>query len=269
MAAKTKANVNDEKENDINDENKNDNIDKKPEKKKEKKKGKKKGKGKIVFLIVLLLLFGAGVAIFGFNVGNIRDEYVYPLLRDIPVIGEWIPQEENAEQDEYSDLTKEQLIVQNKKLIAEKKTLEEDKKTLTNKISDNSKEIARLKEIEANQLKFQNEKAEFDRKIAENDIKAFKDYYESVYPENADKIYKEIVTQEAADKKLKQYVQPFESMKKDAAAKVLEEMIGTDMEQVVRILNNISSEQRGAILGAMEPANAAAVVKQMAPDEQQ
>ena len=58
-------------------------------------------------------------------------------------------------------------------------------------------------------------------------------------------------------------------MKKDAAAKVLEEMIGTDMDLVVRILNNIGAEKRGAILGAMEPANAAAAAKQMAPDEQQ
>lgn len=273
MAAKTK--VSNDVNNDINNENNipatedNNNIDKKSEKKKSKKKDKKKGKGKIIASIIFLLFIGAIVAIFGFNVANIRDEYVYPALRDVPVVGDWIPEAENEEKDEYSGLTREQLIVQNKKLESEKKALEEDKENLTKRISDNDKELTRLKEIEANQIKFQNEKEEFDRRIAENDLKAYSDYYESIYPENADAIYREAVIQEAADKELKQYVQTFETMKKDAAAKVLEEMIGTDMDLVVRILNNINSEQRGAILGAMEPANAAAAAKQMAPDEQQ
>ncbi len=246
------------------------NIDKKVEKKKQKKKKTKKGKKKIIFLIVLLVLLGLIVSVFVFNVFNVRDEYVYPILRDVPVVGNWIPEEENGnENDEYSGLTKEQLIVKNKRLESEKKALEEDKKNLTTRISESDKELSRLKELEANQLQFKAEKEEFDRRIAENDTKAYKDYYESIYPENADKIYREEVKQEAADKELKKYVQTFENMKKDAAAKVLEEMIGTDMDLVVRILNNIGSEQRGAILGAMESDKAAAAAKQMAPDEQQ
>lgn len=269
MAATTKVK---EKENNIPASNANEapeaNIDKKAEKKKQKKKGKKKGKGKIIFLIILLILLGLIVSVFGFNVFNVRDEYVYPVLRDVPVIGSWIP-EENNPNDEYSGLTKEQLIVQNKKLEAEKKALEEDKKNLTTRISDNDKEMTRLKELEANQLQFKADKEEFDRRIAEGDIKAYLDYYKSVYPENADKIYREEVKQEAVDKQLKKYVQTFENMKKDAAAKVLEEMIGTDMDLVVRILNNIGSEQRGAILGAMDSKNAASVAKQMAPNGQQ
>ncbi len=271
MAAKTKADINEVSA----PENENDNVnidskaEKKAEKKKNKKKGKKKGKGKIIFLIILVLIVGAAVAVFGFNILNLRDEYVYPALRGLPVVGDWIPAEESDEEDEYSGLTKEQLIVQNKKLASENKALEEDKKTLTDRISEDDKEITRLKEFESNQTKFQNEKAEFDRRIAENDIEAYKDYYESIYPENADAIYREVATQEAVDKELKQYVQTFEGMKKDAAAKVLEEMIGTDMDLVVRILNNISAEKRGDILSAMDAANAAAAAKQMAPDEQQ
>jgi len=274
MAAKTKV-----KENNVSvPENGNadiDNVENKKDKKAEKKarknkKGKKKGgKGKIIFIAVLLLVFGAGVAVFGFNVFNLRDGYVYPALREVPFIGDMIPEEENAEQDEYGGLTREQLIVQNKKLESEKKALQEDKDSLTKRISDNDKEMTRLKEIEAEQLKFKSDKEAFDKMIAENDPNAYKTYYESVYPENADKIYKETIQKEAANKEVKQYVQTFENMKKDAAAKVLEEMTGTDMNLVVRILNNIGAEQRGAILGAMDSAKAASVVKQMAPKEQQ
>ncbi len=269
MAAKTKANENSVSAPEIGDENVN--IDKKAEKKEKKKKEKKKkgkGKGKIIlgFFGLIIIL---GLVLFLLNPFNWRDDYVYPFLRDVPVVGEWIPAaEEGGEEDEYSGLTKEQLIVQNKKLESEKKALEEDKDNLTKRISDNDAEMKRLKEIEAEQVKFKSDKEAFDRMIAENDPNAYKTYYESVYPENADKIYKEVVTQEAVDKELKQYVQTFESMKKDAAAKVLEEMIGTDMNLVVRILNNISAEQRGAILGAMDSTNAAAAAKQMAPEQQ-
>ena len=157
MAAKTKADVNEVSapENENNNVNIDSKAEKKVNKKKDKKKGKKKGKGKIIFLIILLLIVGAAVAVFGFNVFNLRDEYVYPVLREVPVVKDWIPEDENAEKDEYSDLTREQLIVQNKKLASEKKALEEDKKSLTDKISENNKEITRLKEFEANQTKFQ------------------------------------------------------------------------------------------------------------------
>lgn len=267
MAAKTKEKPKNS-ENNIS-ENENPNIDSKVESKKEKKKGKQKGKKKRWVLILLLLLVALGVAVFGFSAFGLRDDYVYPALRSLPLVGDLIPADDNAQEDEYSGLTKEQLIVQNKKLASEKKALEDDKANLTKRISDNDKELTRLKEIEANQEQFKAEKAAFDKSIAENDTNAYKQYYESIYPENADSIYREIVQKDAVDKELKQYVQTFENMKKDAAAKVLEEMIGTDMDLVVRILNNISSEQRGAILGAMDSANAASVAKQMAPSEQQ
>ncbi len=270
MAAKTKVN-----ENDVSiPENENVNIDKaekKAEKKKDKKKDKKKGKGrgKWIFLLIVLVLIGCIVFEFATNFFGLREDYFYPALRNVPVVKDWIPAEEGGEEDEYSGLTKEQLIVQNKKLEAEKKALEEDKENLSKRISDNDAEMTRLKEIEAQQVQFKNDKEAFDRMIAENDPNAYSAYYESVYPENADAIYKEVVAQQAVDKELKKYVQTFENMKKDAAAKVLEEMIGTDMDLVVRILNNISPEQRGAILGAMESENAAAAAKQMAPEGQQ
>lgn len=88
MAAKTKADVNEVSapENENNNVNIDSKAEKKVNKKKDKKKGKKKGKGKIIFLIILLLIVGAAVAVFGFNVFNLRDEYVYPVLREVPVV---------------------------------------------------------------------------------------------------------------------------------------------------------------------------------------
>ncbi len=274
MAASTKTKIKNDENNTTTETSEVNDVDidegkkaKKEKKKKEKDKKGKKGKKKWIFLI-LLLLIAAVAAIFVFNPLNIRDDYFYPALRSIPVVKNIIPAEE-SEKDEYSGLTREQLVVQNKKLEAEKKALEEEKSALSDRADELDKELVRLREIEANQLEFKAEKEEFDRMIAENDPNAYMQFYESIDPENAETLYREAAGDSVTQKELKQYVQTFENMKKDAAAKVLEEMIGTDMELVVRILNNISSEQRGAILGAMEPENAAAAVKQMAPDEQQ
>lgn len=233
------------------------------EQKKKEKKEKKKGKKKIIFLLPVLLLIGGLVAVIVFNVGNIRENYLRPTMEKIPVVKNLLP--EKPSQDEYSNLSREQLIEQTKVLTAENQKLSDDSKVLTNRINDLNKEMLRLQEIENAQVQFRQEKADFDKMIASNDPDAYKSYYEKISPENADNLYREIVTDSQDDAKLKDYIATFENMKKDSAASVLEQMINTDMDLVVLILSNIDSEQRGNILSAMQPANAAAVTKRLAP----
>ncbi|MBR1445137.1 MAG: hypothetical protein IJ583_16580 [Firmicutes bacterium] len=257
-----------ENENELDDEESlesSDNGDRKKEKKDKKKKEKKKGKGFLGFLLFILIIGGL-VAILGFNVGGIREKYLRSTLEKIPVVKNLLPPAEGAENDEYSGMSQEQAVSRAKSLEVE---LEKNKAEMENYqkiISDKDTEIKRLKEFENAQVKFKTDKAEFDRLVALNDPDAYKKYYEQISPENAETLYKEVVQTAAADKELKDYVNTFENMKKGPAAKVLEELIGTDMDLVVRILNNISSEQRADILASMDPINAAACTKRMSPD---
>ena len=105
--------------------------------------------------------------------------------------------------------------------------------------------------------------------VALNDPKAYSSFYESIAPENAEELYKQAVNKEVTDKALKDYIQTFENMKKDAATKILEELIITDMDLVITILQNLSSEKRSEILSTMDPKNAASCSKLLSPVQAQ
>lgn len=235
---------------------------------KNKSKKKKKGKGKkIAFLLIFILIIAALAAVFIFNLFDIREKYLRPVLQNVPIVKNILP--ETQEQDEFGAMTKEQLVVEVKKMRSENERLQESNNVLNDRIKTLQSENTSLKELESQYEEFRTEREQFENMVASGDPQAYANFYEGINPEHAEELYKEAIVSTSADTELKNYVQTFENMKKDAAAKALEELVGTDMDLVVRILQNISTEQRGAILSVMDTANTAAIIKQMAPDEQQ
>ncbi len=212
---------------------------------------KKKGKGLVKFLIVIIII-AIPIVLISLNVGNIRDKYLRPGLERIPIIKNLLPplETDNEQTEEVVD-EKQQTIG-----------------SLTKEIEELNKEITRLKEFENSQLEFKTQKEEFDKMIALNDPKAYSSFYESISPENAEELYKQAINKEVTDKRFKEYIQTFETMKKDAVATILEELIITDMDLVITILENVSSDKRSEILSAMDPKNAASCSKLLAPVEQ-
>lgn len=202
----------------------------------------------IIAGIIFIIILSISVAILGFNVGNIRDKYLRPGLERIPIINNLLPPLEEEQIQEQPVDEKQQTI-----------------DSLTAEIEELNKEISRLKEFEQAQLEFKAEKEEFDKMIALNDPKAYSNFYETISPENAEELYKQAINQEVVDKEFKDYIQTFENMKKDAAATILEELIITDMDLVITILNNLSSKKRSEILSAMDPQNAASCSRLLSP----
>ena len=214
-------------------------------------KPNKKGSGCLAKLIIAGIIFiiivVIPIAIIGFNVGNIRDRYLRPGLERIPIINNLLPPLE--EQIEEQPIDEKQQTID----------------SLTAEIEELNKEIARLREFEQTQVEFRAEKEEFDRMIALNDPQAYANFYESISPENAEELYRQAINQEVTDKEFKDYIQTFETMKKDAATTILEELIITDMDLVITILDNLSSKKRSEILGAMDPQNAASCSRLLSP----
>lgn len=211
----------------------------------------KKKKGCLIMTIISVFIISVLVAILGFNAGGIRDKYLRGTLEKIPIVKNLLPPLEQNENGEG--------LTEN--ISEEQKTID----SLTQEIQNLNAEITRLKAFEENQLKFKAEKEEFDRMIALSDSKAYSAFYESIAPENAEKLYKEAIGQANIDKNFKDYISTFENMKKDAASKILEELILTDMDLVITILQNLSSTKRSEILSTMDSKNAAAVTKLLSP----
>lgn len=205
---------------------------------------------KIIVLIVILIIIAVPTTLIATNVGNVRDQYLRPVLEKIPIVKNILPPVEEEVVEEVID--------------PQQQTID----ALNQEIEQLNQEIARLKEFENAQLQFKAEKEQFDQMIALNDPSAYATFYESIAPENAEELYKQVVATEVDDKQLKEYIQTFENMKKDSIASILEELMVTDIDLVISILQNLSSDKRSEVLAAMSTENAASVARLLAPTQE-
>lgn len=130
-------------------------------------------------------------------------------------------------------------------------------------------EVERLKTFEDSQVEFQRLRTKFYEEVVYADKAPgpadYKAYYESMDPEMAQYLYKQVIQQEEEDKKVKEYAQAYSAMKPKEAAAIIEAM-KTDLDLAARILQTMSPEDRGKILGVMDPEVAAKLTKIMDPE---
>lgn len=96
-------------------------------------------------------------------------------------------------------------------------------------------------------------------------VEEYRKYYEAMDPATADYLYKQAVTQMEEDKEILDYAATYSSMKPKQAAAIFESMTD-NLTLVAKILNTMSTDSRGAILGAMNPDVAAKLTKIMDPE---
>jgi len=246
-------------ENDINMKN-----DKKNKKSKEKKGG---FWGKLILGVIFLTFIGL-IAVVGFNFAGLRETYLRGVIDSIPIVKSLIPAPvfEDGE-DPRSFMTNAELVSQLEILQNEIERLYDEKDDLTKRIGIYTAEIENLRIIEEQQEQFRRDKNEFDELIAMRDPVAYTKFYSSIYPENADTLYREAVGASERAQELKRLTNTVSSMEERASARMLETLMTTDMDLVVLLLKNISTDISGSIIESMSPENAAAVVKRMAPAE--
>ncbi len=220
----------------------------------------------VIWLAILCLLIKLDVGGFGSGI-------LAPVLQNVPVINKVLPAKDVyvEEEREFKDLNAamaeiERLRAENEEL----KVAQESKAS-----SDNSEEIASLKEeikrlqtFENSQIEFQKLKTEFYEEVVfadeAPDIANYRTYYESIDPENAAYLYKQVVQQMAEDQELSDYVKAYTEMKPKSAAKVFEEMKG-NLELVAKILQAMDASSRAKILNVMDPEIASRLTKMMDP----
>jgi flagellar motility protein MotE (MotC chaperone) len=227
-----------------------------------KPKEKKKSKKLFWFFMFLCVVGLVSTAVY-FNMGNITEKYLRTSMQKIPIVRNILPPKK--EQDLYGDLDRQQLIAQIEQFKKEATSKDERVSTLKSDVTFKQNQIERLQEIEDQQLQFKEDKEEFDRILGKNDPKAFAELYKKMNPDIAATIYKETIEDQKVTKDIKKYTATYEVMDPSSVARIMEEMVNTDLDLVVLILNHIEEEQRGAILGEIEPKIAARVTKRMAP----
>ena len=221
----------------------------------------------IVIILFWLAVFAIMIKVNAFGLGNT----LRPILKNVPVVNKILPaanDEETAAESDYSYKNLQEAIDRIKELEKEVDNKDESIEALKAQNEEYAKEIERLKIFEENQLAFEETRKKFNEEVVFNDkapdIEQYKSWYETFDPTTAEAIYREVLAKITYSEQVKEFASTYSAMKPAQAAKILETMTG-DLDVVVDILANMTSEQRGQILGNMDTAIAAKITKKMLP----
>ena len=228
----------------------------------------------IVTLFIIAIWLGILGLLIKMDVGGFGSNVLTPIFKDVPVINMILPSESTVETNKkeeayggYSSL--KDAVEQIKKLELQIDQLQSSNTTYVEQIEALKAEVKRLKTFEDNQVAFQEIKEEFYQEVvyAENGPgpDEYQKYYEEMDPATAEQLYKQVIQSEATDKKMKDYATTFSKMQASEAAKILGSMTD-NLELAAQILESLGVEDRGAIMGAMDPAVAARITKIMDPN---
>lgn len=232
--------------------------------------------GKLVSILVAILIIAIWLVIFALlikmNVGGIGS-MLRPYLKNVPVINQILPAATDEEVKEetgnrYKNLS--EAVDRIKELEAQLDQYTNDGNASSQTISELKAEIARLKVFEENAGRYQELKDKFDKDVVYTDnapsIDNYKTWYESIDPENAAKIYEQVVKDLQYSQQVKDWAETYSKMDAKNAAAILEEMTG-DTDLVSDILLCMTSKQRAAILAEMDPVFAAKLTVIMYPEK--
>lgn len=228
----------------------------------------------IVTLFIILIWLGILVLLVKMDVGGFGSNVLTPILKDVPVINKILPSESTTETTKneeayggYNSL--KDAVEQIKTLEKQLDQAQSTNATYAEQIDTLKTEVQRLKTFEDNQVEFQKIKEQFYEEVvyAENGPGAdeYRQYYEEMDPTTAEALYKQVIQTEAADKQMQEYANTFSNMQASEAAAILGNMTD-NLDLAASILKNLDVSTRGAILGAMDSAIAARIVKIMDPN---
>ena len=256
--------------------------------KKAKKEAKKNGEeipedeeslgiiGKLIMAFVVLLIILIWLVIFAFlvkmDVGGFGSTVLFPVLKDVPYVNQILPGiEEYIPQEEEEALpydTVEEAVERIKELEVEVEELKAAGSENSDYIAELEAAAAELAQYKANEAAFEDEKEKFYEEVVFSDnapdINEYKTYYESIEPDNAEAIYKQVVTQLQTDAEIEDYVKVYSSMKAKNAAAIFDTMTD-DFDLVCEILAGMDAATRADIISAMSTENAAIITKMMEP----
>lgn len=224
----------------------------------------------IVMVWLLILVF-----LIKLDVGGLGSGVLKPILKDVPVVNKILPSETplgdtEVVEDEYAGYTSLKEAVDQIKAL--EMQLEQGELRTQSLETDNAKlqeEVNRLKTFESKQVEFERIKTEFYEEVVYAEkgpgAEEYLKYYESMDPATAEFLYKQVVSDLEESKEIQDYALAYSEMKPKQAASIFEEMTN-NLNLAARILGEMSAEDRGEILGVMDPEIAAKLTKIMEPD---
>lgn len=229
----------------------------------------------LVTFIIVVIWIAILALLIKLDVGGFGSTVLRPVLQNVPVVNKILPAEKmaqpgsSAESEYYGYTDLKDAVEQIKRLELELENAQSGNAATEDRVLELEAEIERLQTFEENQIAFENIKNEFYNEVIYSDkgpgAEAFVKYYESMDPATAENLYKQVVAQEQVDSEVQDYANAYAEMKPKEAAAIFEEM-QDNLDLAAKILKTMSAEDRGNILGAMDPEVAARLTKIMDPE---
>lgn len=227
----------------------------------------------IVTAVIIIVWLGILALLIKMDVGGFGSNVLAPVISDVPVLNKILPKStetEVSDGESYGGYTNlKEAVDQIERLELQLEQAQSNMNVDSEEIAQLKAEVERLSTFEANQIEFQRIKNQFYQEVVYAEkgpgAEEYARYYESMDPETAQNLYKEVVAEEAVSQEIKDYAQAYSEMKPAEAARIFEEMTN-NLDLAARILGVMEPDDRGKILGKMDPEIAARITKIMDPD---
>ena len=236
----------------------------------EEKAGGKLLSAVLIFMIIIVWL-AAMVILIILDVGHFGSRILRPVLKDVPVINMILPAASDDEAANETSLPYKNLAEALAQIDALNATVAADQEkiqNMTEQIQEKDNEIVRLKGFEDDQERFVQLKNEFYNEVVYGnsapDADTYIKWYESIDPDAAEEIYRQVVAQQQASSEIKDLATTYAEMEPASAAKILETMKG-DLDTVTKIMQEMASSDRAEIMAEMDPDFAANITKKLMP----
>lgn len=236
----------------------------------EEKAGGKLLSAVLIFMIIIVWL-AAMVILIKLDVGHFGSRILRPVLKDVPVINMILPAASDDEAANETSLPYKNLAEALAQIDALNATVAADQEkiqNMTEQIQEKDNEIVRLKGFEDDQERFVQLKNEFYNEVVYGnsalDADTYIKWYESIDPDAAEEIYRQVVAQQEASSEIKDLATTYAEMEPASAAKILETMKG-DLDTVTKIMQEMASSDRAEIMAEMDPDFAANITKKLMP----
>lgn len=226
----------------------------------------------LVTLVIIIVWLAILALLIKWDVGGFGSTVMRPLLKDIPYVNRILPDSEDnlSTEEDYPYKNMDEAVAYIKELEQELAQAQQGSSENSAYIADLEAQSQKLKEYEANEAAFEEEKEKFYNEVVFSDqapdTEQYKEYYESIDPDNAELLYKQVVEQQQTDSKISDYVKGYSQMKPKEAAAIFDTMTD-NLNLVAQILENMDAQSRADILGKMNSDTAAKVTEIMNPSE--
>lgn len=226
--------------------------------KKDKDKKEKEGFGtKLATFFIILIIIAVWLAILAmlikFDVGGLGT-FARPYIENVNGLSRILPEltdEEIAYRERYPYKNIEEANDYIKELEKLVDKYSEENNDYAARQAELQSEVDTLKHFEEEYETYLKQREKFDNEIVYNDnapiAAEYIKWFETMYPENATRIYSELKSRETADEAVYQIARDISKMKPKDAAKILEEFT-SDVDFVCEIFECLKTQQVSDIL---------------------